>query len=57
MKYLNLCKIEPNIISHKSNKSKIYEKKDIFILHFHNDYEITFSDGNIIEIKDNEIFH
>ena len=53
----NYFKIEPNIISYHSNKSKIYEKMDIFILQFYDDNTITYSVGNIIQISNNEILH
>ena len=55
--FKNFFKIEPNIITHRSNKGKIFLTKDIFILQFHKENEITFSDGNIIDINDNEFYH
>ena len=54
----NYFKIEPKIYEFEdSSKSKIFEKKDIFILQFYDDNKITFSDGNIKEINDYEIVH
>jgi len=53
----NFFKIEPHILSNQSKDSKIFEKNDIFILQFLNENEISFSDGNIMHIKDNLIYH
>ena len=53
----NFFKIEPLIILNQSKDGKIFEKNDIFILEFPDENEISFSDGKIIQIKDNEIMH
>ena len=53
----NFFKIEPHILSNQSKNCKIYKENDIFILQFLNENEISFSDGNIIEIIDNIILH
>jgi len=53
----NFFKIEPHIISNQSKNGEIFEKNDIFLLQFLNENEISFSDGNIIYIKNNLIFH
>ena len=53
----NFFKIEPNIISKQSKNGEIFKDSDIFILHFLNENEISFSDGNVIKIKKNDIFH
>ena len=62
MKYLNQMELKIflklNQILYRINQIKVkYMKKKIYLLQFHKDNEITFSDGNIIEIKDNEILH
>jgi len=53
----NFFKIEPYILSNQSKNCKIFKENDIFVLQFLNENEISFSDGNIIEIKDNIILH
>ena len=53
----NFFKIEPHILSNQSKNGEIFEKNDIFILQFLNENEISFSDGNIMHIKHNLIFH
>jgi len=53
----NFFKIEPHIIINQSKDGKIFEENDIFVLQFPDENEISFSDGNIIQIKDNEIMH
>ena len=50
-------KIEPYIISNQSNKSEIFKKSDIFILQFLKENEISFSDGKIMHINKNTIYH
>ena len=50
-------KIEPHILFNQSENGKIFKENDIFILQFLNENEISFSDGNIIHIKDNLIYH
>ena len=54
----NFFNIEPNIYKFKdSSKSTIFEENDIFILQFYDDNVITYSDGNIIKVIENEIVH
>ena len=53
----NFFKVEPHIILNQSKDGKIFEENDIFVLQFPDENEISFSDGNIIQIKNNEIIH
>ena len=53
----NFFKIDPLIIDNQSRNSEIFKKIDIFTLQFFNEKEIYFSDGNIMNIKDHEIYH
>ena len=53
----NFFKIEPHILSNQSKNGKIFKENDIFILQFLNENEISFSDGNLMHIKDNLIYH
>jgi len=53
----NFFKIEPHILSNQSKNGKIFKEKDIFILQFINENEISFSDGNIEKLIDNTIIH
>ena len=53
----NFFKIEQHIIFNQSNDGKIFKEKDIFILQFLKENEISFSDGKIMYVKDNLIIH
>ena len=53
----NFFKIEPHIMFNQAKNGKIFEENDIFILQFLNENEISFSDGKIIYIRDNLIYH
>ena len=50
-------KIEPYIISNQSKASEIFKENDIFILQFLKENEISFSNGNIMHINKNDIYH